>query len=694
MATKRKRYHHHRGTPQDEPSSDHKKRRRLSDDAIGYDENSRKTHHHSRGKRDEMDEDGWTKVSSKSSKRDKSNKQHERDLEDYPRLRMHQNYQGEIKLKDLRDLALYLLADEAAPKWLAVANSRRVKKVVVVMLPGMDEALLRQIEKLAHISKDLGTTNGTHGQTEVNPSTKTEDVEQLKTDVAQNDESQDEPRDKAASYSWLFDNILQVRGPGDAKTSKVHSPLQAMLLSQGSDKSQQNNNRGHAAERTALADFIHLADELREAEFPIHPAAFTSKLDAELEANRRERTGQSTKAGWVDSNVSVSQVQLDATASDQTSQGLNIYSVDCEMVQTCDDATSLARVSIVSYPDGKTIIDKYVKPAQPITNYFTQFSGITPEILENVTTTLQDVQKEILELLTPASVLLGHSLDSDLNALKLTHPFLVDTSIIYPHPRGLPLRSSLKYLANKYLKREIQTGGANGHNSVEDAQAVLDLVKLKCEKGPKWGTIEANGEPVFRRLKRNGRTSAMVEYGTPERGYGKDATYTIGCQNDDEVVQGVVRAVKGDNFYDFEIPAGGVDFVWGRLRALEFVRGWVSGASVLPRDVKKDDTGLPTESGNLAQEEKHQLDALAVQTLERLQRIHEALPAKSLLMVCSGTSDVRPVIQLQAQQQQYRKEFKVKKWDELTIKWTDTEEQALRRACEAARAGWGVCTIK
>lgn len=337
------------------------------------------------------------------------------------------------------------------------------------------------------------------------------------------------------------------------------------------------------------------------------------------------------------------------------------------------------------------VIDKLVKPKLPITNYFTQYSGMTPEKLENVTTSLEDIQQELLGILTPSSVLLGHSLDSDLNALKLTHPFVIDTSIIYPHPRGLPLRSSLKYLANKYLKREIQTGGANGHNSVEDAQAVLDLVKLKCEKGPKWGTIEANGEPIFRRLKRNGRTSAMVDYGTPQRGFGKDATHTIGCQNDDEIVRGITRAVKGDNYFDFEIPAGGVDYVWGRLRALEYARGWISGpTSQFPEERQKD----VASTNGAEDEDQGKLDAITNETMDRIQRIYDALPEKSLLVLFSGTADVRPVMRLQAQQQQYRKEFKVKKWDDLTIKWTDTEEQALKKACEGARKGWAVCTIK
>src|ERR1700710_3115630 len=125
-------------------------------------------------------------------------------------------------------------------------------------------------------------------------------------------------------------------------------------------------------------------------------------------------------------------------------------------------------------------------------------------MLEEVTTTLADIQKKLIEILNPRTILLGHSLNSDLTALKLTHPFIVDTSILYPHPRGPPLKSSLKWLAQKYLNKAIQNGGAAGHDSIEDARTCLNLVKQKCEKGSQWGTSDAVGENIFKRVARSG----------------------------------------------------------------------------------------------------------------------------------------------------------------------------------------------
>jgi hypothetical protein len=233
-------------------------------------------------------------------------------------------------------------------------------------------------------------------------------------------------------------------------------------------------------------------------------------------------------------------------------------------------------------------------------------------MLESVTTTLEDIQKKLLNILHPRTILIGHSLNSDLTALKLTHPFIIDTAVIYPHPRGPPLKSSLKWLAQKYLNREIQkghgtTGPGAGHDSIEDARTCLDLVKQKCEKGKEWGTSDSSGENIFKRVARagvkyknqggsaipgpiNGRTSAMVDWGDPKKGAGAAATHVVGCKNDAEVVEGVIRAVNGDHDGK-DIPGGGVDFVFGRLRELEALKGWWNSNKVVGSDQRPVEAG-------------------------------------------------------------------------------------------------------
>jgi RNA exonuclease 1 len=121
------------------------------------------------------------------------------------------------------------------------------------------------------------------------------------------------------------------------------------------------------------------------------------------------------------------------------------------------------------------------------TDFHFSWSGITATALAPVTTMLSEVQDRLLKLLSPPSsptpILLGHSLESDLKALKLCHPCCIDTAIIYHHPRGRPLKPGLAWLTKKWCGREIQTRGEGGHDPEEDARACLDLLKKKVENG-------------------------------------------------------------------------------------------------------------------------------------------------------------------------------------------------------------------
>jgi len=143
----------------------------------------------------------------------------------------------------------------------------------------------------------------------------------------------------------------------------------------------------------------------------------------------------------------------------------------------------------------ETVLDSLVKPYAEITDFRSQWSGITQELMNDCTVRLEQIQVAFLRLVHSDTVLVGHSLENDLKALGILHSRCVDTAQLFPHPRGFPLRSSLRNISKRYLKTVIQDGE---HCSVEDARIAMQLTQLKVQKGPDFGTNAdtSNLEPI------------------------------------------------------------------------------------------------------------------------------------------------------------------------------------------------------
>ncbi|KAI4248992.1 MAG: hypothetical protein L6R42_009120, partial [Xanthoria sp. 1 TBL-2021] len=174
----------------------------------------------------------------------------------------------------------------------------------------------------------------------------------------------------------------------------------------------------------------------------------------------------------------------------------------------------LVRLTATTWPDGKEVLDVLVRPLGEVLDLNSRFSGVWPEDYANAvpydqasqqqqvtaddgTTRLRIVDspfkaRELLfKLLRLETPLIGHALENDLNAARILHPTIVDTALLFPHHRGLPLRFGLKMLMKKHLGRDIQMGGDKGHDSKEDARAAGDLVRLRV--GEMWRKMRGEG---------------------------------------------------------------------------------------------------------------------------------------------------------------------------------------------------------
>ncbi len=103
-------------------------------------------------------------------------------------------------------------------------------------------------------------------------------------------------------------------------------------------------------------------------------------------------------------------------------------------------------------------------------------------MLKDVETRIEDIQVRLLSLIDAKDIIVGHSLENDLRALKLVHENVIDTAVIFRGNNGR--KFSLKHLSNVLLQRKIQAGcGSYGHCSTEDAEAALVLALRRARRG-------------------------------------------------------------------------------------------------------------------------------------------------------------------------------------------------------------------
>uniref|UniRef100_A0A915Q5Y1 Exonuclease domain-containing protein n=1 Tax=Setaria digitata TaxID=48799 RepID=A0A915Q5Y1_9BILA len=153
-----------------------------------------------------------------------------------------------------------------------------------------------------------------------------------------------------------------------------------------------------------------------------------------------------------------------------------VYAFDCEMVYTAW-GTSLARISVVDVND-KLVMDVTVRPDCKVRDCNTRFSGLKIDQIEGAEFDLEQTQKRFFELVNSETILIGHSLESDLKAMRLVHHRVVDTSVVFPHRLGPPYKRALKTIASEILQLIIQED-IDGHDSKEDASTCMRLMLHK-----------------------------------------------------------------------------------------------------------------------------------------------------------------------------------------------------------------------
>lgn len=356
-----------------------------------------------------------------------------------------------------------------------------------------------------------------------------------------------------------------------------------------------------------------------------------------------------------------------------------VYAVDCEMCET-EDGKELARVCVIEYESGIVVYDKLVKPPKPVTDYLTRWSGITDTLLATATITLSDVQAHLLSILAPpsgpTSILVGHSLESDLKALRLCHPLCIDTALAYHHPRGRPLKPGLAWLTKKWCHREIQTRGEGGHDPEEDARACVDLLRLKVQNGAGFGEFKTDYESIFDRMSRaSGRggpgsvKSAVVDLGNPTAMHGAKANTSLGCTTDEEILERLMQTVPTH------------EFTFGRFMGLADVLGWVT---------PKSTTDVPAPPKSFVEPTPEALLAAQTKLNSHLATLYASLHPRTAVVIFTGHSDPRRMSVLNARKSTFESAIRSgKKAEDIGRSewWTAADGRELEEEVERAKRG-------
>lgn len=116
------------------------------------------------------------------------------------------------------------------------------------------------------------------------------------------------------------------------------------------------------------------------------------------------------------------------------------------------DSRHLARVAAVD-EKGEILLDLHVKPRSKLLDCRTHITGIKEEALRESfgAVTFEEVQQKLLELLRPRTILVGHRLSSDLEALQLFHGPLVDVALLF----AVDTRKKYQYHPLRYIGEQV-----------------------------------------------------------------------------------------------------------------------------------------------------------------------------------------------------------------------------------------------
>lgn len=528
------------------------------------------------------------------------------------------NLTAVMPTKQLGEFVLYALSETSNLPWCNIIHKAKVDHVVMMYAQGLN-------------CNYFGVNDTT---------TPYIDLEELKESVG-----------KAAMPFLTKQAKYMITNQISGKQGRFNSPVADILQCNVSNSKKERLAKEKQAKMEKYKDnmrefYMVTLEEMKKIEYPIPPFLDSSAVLPD---------------GWKETHPALEPLK--------EGERKRLIAVDCEMVLTVS-GSSLARITLID-EDGSVLLDELVKPDQPIIDYLTRYSGITPARMKTATCSLRRAQKYVRKLVNHNVILVGHGLENDLKALQLAHPYCVDTSLLYDHHRGPPYKPSLRFLARSYLKRQIQVRNQDriGHDSNEDARATLDLFKLKLANKPSFGKFKQT-ELIMDRLLANrpSRSSAILESSKSDyRSFGSTESGEYHrVDTDEQLVDLTLEKIPTTNFL--------------------FTRYQTADENLMRRELEGGEAPSILPSAAKATSDR----ALRLQSMDSyIRRVYQGLPPNSFLIISGGVCNVPEYKSLYDKHRNYQENYGGKKLGSVEIpkneQWTEADQEKLCKYATKAR---------